>query len=67
MDNDTSSTTISASLRLILVDLARREEELADNEAARTPYWATCPPSVIGHRTAAAALRAEADYLGLVG
>lgn len=42
-----------------LVRLARHEEELAANEAARVPYWRVCPPSVDGHRAAAAALRAD--------
>jgi hypothetical protein len=46
-----------------LYALARREEETAAHEAARTPYWAACPPSVEAHRTAARLLRADADRL----
>jgi len=48
----------------ILLQLARGHDELAATEAAATPYWATCPlPTVVGHRTAATLLRAEADRL----
>jgi len=50
-------------LRLELLRLARHEDDLAAAEGAEVPYWATCPPSVLGHRTAAAALRAEADRI----
>ncbi len=46
-----------------LYALARREDEVAAREAARTPYWAPCPPSVEAHRTAARLLRADADRL----
>ena len=55
--------TFDARLRSFLFDLARRQDELAAHEAAGVPYWAPCPPSVLGHRTAAAALRAEAHAL----
>jgi len=50
-------------LRPLLLDLARRVDDLAAREAASTPYWAPCPDSVVGRRTAAAVLRAEADLL----
>jgi hypothetical protein len=50
-------------LRLELLRLARHEEDLAAAEGAEVPYWAPCPPSVLGHRTAAAALRADADRI----
>ena len=43
--------------------LAKREEDAAANEASRTPYWATCPPSVEAHRTAARLLREDAQRL----
>lgn len=48
-------------LRRVLLDLARREDDLAASEAALQPYWKACSPSVHGHRVAATALRAEAD------
>ena len=47
----------------ILIQLAKGQDELAANEAAATHYWAPCPPTVLGHRTAATFLRAEADRL----
>lgn len=46
-----------------LLELARREDDLAAAEAASVPYWAPCPPSVYGHRAAAEALRGEAASL----
>lgn len=60
MDSQHTST-ISTALRSALLDLARRQEELAASVAAATPYWAPCPASAVGHRAAAAALRAEAE------
>ena len=62
MNTHTDGTT-GSKLRSILLDLARRHDNLAADQAASTPYWAPCPPSVLGHRSAAAALRAEADHL----
>ena len=47
----------------ILIQFAKGQDELAANEAAATRYWAPCPPTVLGHRTAATLLRAEADLL----
>ena len=55
--------TTAAHLRTLLLELARREDDLASNEAAATPYWAPAPATVLGHRTAAVALRAEAELL----
>ena len=59
------STTVTASvasaLRRELLRLARAEDDRAAAEAAKVPYWAACPPSVLGHRAAAATLRADAD------
>ena len=60
--NTPTDTTVAAKLRSILLDLARSQDDLAAVEAASTPYWAPCPSSVVGHRSAAAALRAEADH-----
>jgi hypothetical protein len=53
--------TINLRLRRILLDLARREDDMASTEAAAVPYWASPPASVVGHRAAAASLRFEAD------
>jgi hypothetical protein len=58
---DPAQTAIAVRLRQILLDLARREDNIAHSEAAAVPYWAPHPPSVIGHRAAANALRSEAD------
>lgn len=55
-------TTIETTeLRALLFELARREDELACDEAAVTPYWEPTPASVLGHRRAAAVLRRQAD------
>ena len=59
----TMTGTMTSRLRLVLLELARRQDDMADDEAAATPYWTPCPSSVLGHRNAAAALRAEADHL----
>jgi len=61
-DRTTADASIAHRLRQILLELARREDELAARVAAALPYWAACPPSVPGHRAAASALRAEADH-----
>lgn len=53
--------TINTRLRQILLDLARREDDIAHAEAAAVPYWASPPASVVGHRAAADSLRFEAD------
>jgi hypothetical protein len=52
---------IASALRRELLRLAHVEENLAADEAAKVPYWAPYPPTVLGHRAAAAALRADAD------
>ena len=57
----TEQMTLAIRLRQILLELARREETLAHSEAVAAPYWSPQPPSVIGHRVAAQALRSEAD------
>jgi hypothetical protein len=63
MDTHTTASTMTSELRSVLLALARRQDDLAADEAAATPYWAPCPSSVLGRRSAAAVLRAEADYL----
>ena len=63
MDTHTTGSTMTSELRSVLLELARRQDDLAAHEAAATPYWAPCPLSVLGRRSAAAVLRAEADHL----
>lgn len=58
---DIAPGTTRIQLRQVLLGLARREDDMAIAEAASVPYWAPHPPSVIGHRAAAEALRSEAD------
>lgn len=58
---DTAHTTTTVQVRQILLELARREADMANSQAAAVPYWAPHPSSVIGHRAAADALRSEAD------
>jgi hypothetical protein len=50
-----SAELIAAICHELLV-LARDEEAIAADEASRTPYWSATPPTVLGHRAAAAAL-----------
>jgi len=59
----TIDSTTAALLRSRLLELARRQDDLAAQEAATTPYWKPQPDTVHGHRTAAEALRAEADLM----
>jgi hypothetical protein len=56
-----STNNLALAVRRELLDLARIEDDLAATEAGAVPYWEPCPPSVLGHREAATALRAEAD------
>jgi hypothetical protein len=63
MDGIRASGDTAGEVRRILLNLARREYDLAATEAASQPYWRACPPSIQGHRAAAAALREEADRL----
>jgi len=60
-DETTTAADLVAQLRQILLELARREEDLAAREAAAVPYWSPSPASIQGHRAAALALRSEAD------
>jgi hypothetical protein len=54
---------MTRKLYRILLQLSKEQDEFAATQAAATPYWAPCPPTVVGHRTAARLLRAEADRL----
>jgi hypothetical protein len=58
-----SDTATISRLRSLLIELARHQDDLAAHELAATPYWSPCPSTVLGHRTAADALRAEAELL----
>jgi hypothetical protein len=61
--NTTTDTATATRLRSLLLQLARHQDDLASDEAAATPYWEPQPPSVLGHRSAADALRSQADLL----
>ena len=61
--NHNESTIPAIDLRALLLELARREEDLACAEASAAPYWAPTPSSVLAHRSAAALLRLQADVL----
>lgn len=61
MNIDSSDIRVASKVRSILLELARREEDSAADLAAATPYWRPAPSMILGHRTAAALLRAEAD------
>jgi hypothetical protein len=63
MNTHTIDGTTAALLRSRLLELARRQDDLAADEAATTPYWKPQPVTVHGHRAAADVLRAEADLL----
>lgn len=63
MDSSPTDIAMIDRLRSMLVALARQQERMAEDEVAATPYWAPCSASVLGHRAAAAALRAEVDVL----
>ncbi len=54
---------LTLALRRELLRLARAEDDLAADEAAATPYWSPTPTTVLGHRAAAALLRAGADQV----
>lgn len=56
----TTTTTMLAQLCRQLHSLAKAEEDAAAEEAARVPYYASCPSSVQAHREAARSLRATA-------
>ena len=54
---------IAVRLRQILLELARREDDIAHAEAATVPYWEPVPTSVVGRREAANFLRLEAEHI----
>jgi hypothetical protein len=56
-----STATGTTTVRAILLKLAKEQEDLAAEAAAAVPYWTPCPPTVLGHRAAAVALREQAD------
>lgn len=60
---DATSAALMTALCRELFALAKHEDDVAAEEASRLPYWVPCPPSVVGHRAAARALRAEAQRL----
>jgi hypothetical protein len=64
MNIESSDTNTASRLRAILLELARREHDRAAHAAAAAPYWSPAPAAVLGHRAAAALLRAEADRIG---
>jgi hypothetical protein len=57
------SSEFLAALCDELLRIALHEDELAFDEAADAPYWAPRPPSVVGHRAAARALRDDVVQL----
>ena len=63
MDMEGLPHELLAVLRRELIRLAKLEDDLAADEAARVPYWLPCPSSVEGHRAAALALRRDADLI----
>lgn len=54
---------MAALLRTQLLALARRQDDMAAEETAATPYWKPQPTTVHRHHSVADALRAEADLL----
>lgn len=54
-----ASTDVIAAVCRELLRLAHLEDDRAAAEAARTPYWLPTPEGVLGHRSAASALRAD--------
>jgi hypothetical protein len=54
---------LAAAVRRELLELAHVEDDLAAAHAAQGSLLGTGPPSVQGHRSAAQALRAEADRI----
>ena len=63
MDTHPLDRRVPSELRWALLARARRQFPGAAAAAPATPYWAPCPASVLGRRSAAAVLRAEADQL----
>lgn len=66
MDHSSNANGTHAAVRAVLLKLAKQQEDLAADEAAKVPYWTPCPDTVVGRRAAAEVLRAQADeYLAL--
>lgn len=63
----TNAQLLSNSIRAALLKLARQEDARGATLAGATPYWAPCPPAVLGHYAAAAALREYAEALAQSG
>ena len=63
---DTATPDLTHALGRELRRLARQHETAAATEAARAPYWAPCPDSVVRHRAVAALLREDAALLAIV-
>ena len=63
MNATVDPTALVQALRQELLRLSRLEEDRAAIEASAVPYWSAYPPTVQGHRTAAALLRSDADDL----
>jgi hypothetical protein len=61
ISEETENIPLVIQLHRTLLSLARREADAAADEAATVPYWAPVPASVSAHRSAAAALRSEAE------
>jgi hypothetical protein len=59
INRNPKSAELAAAVCRELLALARHEEDVAAAEASRSPYWAASPLSVVGHRSAARALRAD--------
>ena len=59
--NNARTDPANVTVRVILLKLAKHQDDLAAQDAAEVPYWTPCPPSVLGRRAAAEALRAQAD------
>ncbi len=61
MDHSPNANGTHAAVRALLLKLAKQQDDLAAEEAAKVPYWTPCPPTVVGRRAAADVLRAQAD------
>ena len=61
MNNSSPTIATSTAVRAILLKLAKSQDDLAAQAAAAVPYWTPCPPTILGHRAAANALREQAD------
>lgn len=61
MKHSPITESTNRTVRAILLELAKQQEDLAAQEAAATPYWAAYPTSVLGRRSAAAVLRQHAN------